>query len=59
MTQRRSPRQDLDVAYVLAQETLQLCRQVIAESGDKLPVYTIVKLKQILGEESSDEPQQQ
>ena len=55
MTQRRSPRQDLDVAYVLAQETLQLCRQVIAESGDKLPVYTIVKLKQILGEET--EPQ--
>lgn len=51
MTQRRSPRQDLDVAYVLAQETLELCRQAIRETGDKLPVYTIVKLKQILGEE--------
>lgn len=40
----------LDVAYVQAQDTLQLVRQVLEESGDKLPVYTIVKLRQILAE---------
>jgi len=55
VTTRRTPprnpgRQDLEVAYVLAQDTLELCRQVIAETGDKLPVYTLVKLKKILEE---------
>jgi hypothetical protein len=55
----RKPRMDLSVAYVQAQDTLDLCRQVIAEMGDKLPVYTIVKLKQILAQENEEKTDEQ
>lgn len=49
MTTKAVARRDLDVAYVLAQDTLQLCRDVLTVEGDIHPMYTIVKLREILG----------